>query len=67
MPRRRASASTAANTVAGGVTSMSSRFIDTCALPPTSNPLACTAGSPPLEVRINLAMSFAAATSPVSR
>src|SRR2546430_3756543 len=58
-PRCRAAASTAANTVAGDVTSMSSRFIDTCAFPSTSNPEACTAGSPPLDVRIRFAMSLA--------
>ena len=67
MPRSRAAASTAANTRAGGVVSMSSRFIDTWACPFTANPDACTAGRPPLEVRIRFAISLAAATSLVSR
>jgi len=49
---------TSANTRAGDVTSMSSRFMETWALPPTSNPLAWTAGRPPLEVRIALAISL---------
>ena len=46
---------------------MSSRFIDTCACPSTRKPLACTAGSPPLEVRMRFAISFATPTSVVSR
>ena len=67
MPRSRARDSTAANTLAGEVVSMSSRFMETWAFPFTSNPAACTAGRPPLDVRIACAICFATRTSPVSR
>ena len=46
---------------------MSSRFIDTWACAFTANPDACTAGRPPLDVRIRFAISLAIATSLESR
>ena len=57
---------TSSNASRSPVTSWSTRFIDTVTMPPrsgTANPIARTAGSPPLDSRNADAIAFAAASS----
>ena len=67
VPASRAAAATASKATCGGVTSMSTRFIDTCASPSTRRPRAFTAGKPPDAVRTFFAIALAIAWSPLAR